>query len=231
MERLLEMKKILIIAVLCIAGVGVAANFKFAVLGDSQFNNPEVFEEITPEVELLKPDFVIHIGDQIHGYTYDPEELNEEWARFKRQISPITAPYYPVPGNHDVGTTPMEAVYAKVWGADKFYYSFDHKGSHFVILDSDYRLHYGRITDNQLKWLASDLEAHKNADNIFIFVHRPLWRDRHSNWNTVRKMLRKYPNIRAVFSGHTHEYCVEKIDNIPCIILNSSGNMSYFWWT
>ncbi len=228
MELLLEMRKILVLTIFCIAGIAEAANFKFAVLGDSQFDNPDVFEKLTPEVELLKPDLVIHIGDQIHGYTYDPEELNEEWARFKSQIAPITAPYYPVPGNHDVATTPMEAVYAKVWGADKFYYSFDHKGSHFAILDSDYRLKYGIITDDQLEWLAADLEANKNADNIFIFVHRPLWRDRNSNWLTVREILKKYDNIRAVFAGHTHEYCLEKIDNIPCFIVNSSGWMRYF---
>jgi hypothetical protein len=46
-------------------------------------------------------------------------------------------PFYPVAGNHDVVTTPLQTLFAEVWGKDRLYYSFDHKGSHFVVLNTD----------------------------------------------------------------------------------------------
>ena len=47
--------------------LSLAQQFKFVVLGDSQFENPKTFEEIVKETELLHPAFVIHVGDMIHG--------------------------------------------------------------------------------------------------------------------------------------------------------------------
>jgi len=201
--------------------------FKFAILGDSQLHNPEVFESLVLEVELLSPDFVIQVGDLIHGYTYDPGQIRMEWELFKQQIAPLSMPFYPVAGNHDVGTLPLEEIYGEIWGRDKYYYSFDHKGSHFAILDTDYQLSYGKITDNQMKWLSKDLDKNKDAEHIFIFMHRPLWRDRKSNWGELASLLNKYENVRSVYAGHTHEYCLEIVDNLRCFIINSSGNMNY----
>ena len=105
-----------------------AGEFKFAVLGDSQFENSAVFERLIQEVNLLKPAFVIHTGNMIEGYTYDPVRIREEWEIFKKQIAALTMPFYPVAGNRDVATTPLQAVFAEVWGKDKLYYSFDFRG-------------------------------------------------------------------------------------------------------
>ncbi|MBN1903097.1 metallophosphoesterase [Candidatus Sumerlaeota bacterium] len=221
------MYKKFIILLVMISALCPGAEFKFAVLGDSQFHNPETFEAIVREVVLLEPDFVIQIGDMIHGYTYEPEHIRGEWERFKRQIAPITVPFYPVPGNHDVGTKPMEDIYKEVWGQDKLFYSFDHKGCHFVILDTDYYPDYGKITPNQIEWLSKDLEANKDAGHIFVFFHQPVWRSRNSGWDGVAALLKKYGNARTVFAGHTHEYCLEDVGGIQCYILNSSGHMDY----
>ena len=221
------MRKVLFFILTLLAGVALAGDFKFAVLGDSQLQNPRVFEGIVQEVNLLKPDFVIHVGDMIEGYTYDPVRIREEWEGFKRQIAPLTMPFYPVAGNHDVVTTPLQALFAEVWGKDRLYYSFDHKGSHFVVLNTDYNLNYGMVTAEQLAWLDRDLQKSARADHAFIFMHRPLWRDVRSNWSDVRTILKKYTNISAVIAGHAHKYYFEEVDGLRCFIINSSAQMSY----
>jgi predicted phosphodiesterase len=212
------------LSILCLPGAAFA--FKFAVLGDSQFHNPDVFENMVLEVDMLKPDFVIQVGDMIHGYTFEKEQIRNEWDRFLLQIDPIEAPFYPVPGNHDVGTTPMQEVYCDIWGADKLNYSFNYENSHFIVLDTDYKLSYGVLTGEQLDWLSRDLENNK-AKHVFIFMHRPIWRKKSSNWGNFSSLLKKYDNIRGIFAGHTHENCFETVDGFRCFIINSSGNMGY----
>jgi len=224
----MRMRKILFIIIVFVLGFAAqAADFKFAVLGDSQLHNPDVFESLVREVELLKPDFVVQVGDMIHGYTYEPGQIRGEWARFKTQIAPLSMPFYPVPGNHDVTTSPMEAIYEEVWGRDRFYYSFNHKGSHFIILDTDFRLHYGVVTPEQMDWLSLDLEESRTAEHTFLFMHQPLWRDKQSNWGDLRSLLAKYPRVRVIFAGHTHEYCFEVVDGIKTFIINSSGQINH----
>ena len=107
---------VLFIAITIRAG---ASGQKFIVWGDSQFHHPETFERIVEETELLKPAFVVHVGDMIHGYTYDQEVARREWKRFKKQIEPLSAPFYSTPGNHDVTTPETEPVYGEVWGKNR----------------------------------------------------------------------------------------------------------------
>ena len=68
-----EIKCLFVVCIICILWVcslainSEAADFKFAVWGDSQFHNPKIFDRIVKETELLKPAFVIHVGDMILG--------------------------------------------------------------------------------------------------------------------------------------------------------------------
>lgn len=202
-------------------------DFKFAILGDSQLANPSVFERMILEVDLLQPDFVIHVGDKIHGYTYDKERIRREWDVFQEQIEPLTMPFYPVPGNHDTCTTPMEEVYASIWGQNRFFYSFNHQGGHFIVLDTDHHLNYAQITPEQMKWLETDLEENRKAKNIFVFMHRPLWRVDESNWSELAELLNRYENVAGVYCSFYNEYCFEEVNGLRCFILNSSADMAY----
>jgi len=240
---------LVLVAIFFLSTLSFPADFKFIVLGDSQFNNTDIFENMTKEVELLKPVFVIQVGDMIHGLTYDKEELREEWVRFKKQISPLTMPFYPVPGNHDVGTQESEEVYGEIWGQDKYYYSWDYENNHFIILDTDYKIQYNTIDDEQIEWLKKDLEEHKNVDNIFIFLHRAIFieaKDKEETrakqkkddayksreekerdtgilaWEKIHPILTKYP-VRTVIGGHYHCYTHYQKDGIDYIITNAAG--------
>ena len=203
-----------------------AADFKFVVWGDSQFHNLDVFQRSIVETEALKPSFVLQVGDMIHGYTYDPENARRQWALFKRQLQPLTVPFYPVPGNHDVTTAEIEPVYGEVWGNDRYYYSFDLGSSHFVVLNTYAQQKYDTIVPEHMEWLRDDLEKHKESENIFLAFHSPLHMNESYDWNSVHNLLKKYP-VRGVFTGHSHIYDYRRLDGIDYFCLNTSGWMPF----
>jgi len=204
-----------------------ASDFKFVVWGDSQFHNEQTFERVVRETELLKPALVLHVGDMIHGYTYDPEVARREWDYFREQIRPLTAPFYPTPGNHDVTTPEIEPVYGEIWGKDRYYYSFNHQDAHFIVLDVFYKGNFNTIVEEQMAWLKKDLEQNKNASHIFLSLHAPLHLDDKYDWKVVHNILRRYP-VRAVFTGHSHIYDYRQKDGIDYFCLNSSGEMRIY---
>jgi len=244
---------LVLITFLLISTLSFPSDFKFIVLGDSQFNNTDIFENMTKEVELLKPAFVVQVGDLIHGMSYDKEELRGEWAKFRKQISPLTMPYYPVAGNHDVSTPESEEVFGEIWGKDKYYYSWDYENNHFIVLDTDYKIQYNTIDDEQISWLKKDLEEHKNADNILIFLHRAIFieakdkeeaqahvgnaymrpaKDKTSEEKEKDEGILAWEKIhpiltkypvRTVIGGHYHCYTHYQKDGIDYIITNAAG--------
>ena len=228
MTMLLQKTFVCLLILLSLNLTVTGENFKFAVLGDSQFHNPEVFENMIREVDLLKPDFVIQSGDMIHGYTWDEERILLEWDRFRSQIAPLSMPFYPVPGNHDVTTTPMVEIYREIWGNNKLFHSFDHENSHFVILNTEYRMNHHSVAGEQLEWLKADLKNNRDAKHIFLFMHSPVWRRNPENWEILAGVLNRYPNIRGVYAAYSNENCFEEVDGIPCFIVNSSARMNYY---
>ncbi len=210
-------------------------DIRFIVFGDSQFGNPPEFERMIYEASLLKPDFAIQVGDLINGYTHDKAKLNAEWKRFKGQISLLNAPFYPVPGNHDVVTDEAEEVYAEIWGKDKFLYSFDKGSAHLIVLNSWFGDDDDRILEWQRTWLKEDLEQYASKYNeaelakksIFVFVHSPLWKypvehEGKKDWNIVQNILKNYP-VKLVMGGHSHEHVWSHNDGIDYLIINSAG--------
>lgn len=230
------MKKLLLFAFI-IFNIKVIASggVRFVVFGDSQFGNPPEFERMVYEASLLAPDFVIQVGDLIHGYTDNKEQLRAEWKRFKGQISLLDAPFYPVPGNHDVLTNEAEEIYKEVWGEEKLYYSFSKGSAHFIVLNSWWGEEDDRIMEWQRNWLKTDLENYSKkylkeelkSKSIFIFLHSPLWKypenhDGKKDWDKVKEILKDYP-VKLIIGGHTHEHVWEHNDGIDYLILNSAG--------
>ncbi len=209
---------------------------RFVVWGDSQFSRQEVFERAVHETEMLRPDLVLQVGDLIQGYTYDREKLREEWRRYRAQIEPLTSPFYPVPGNHDVVTPESEQVYGEVWGEDMYYYSFDRGPAHFVVLDSFWQEDEDRIALWQREWLDRDLKqwaqrkSPKFEGSVFVFLHSPLWRyakdhPGRQDWDAVEAILAPYP-VRLIIGGHTHEHVYQQSEQgFDYLVMNTSGGM------
>jgi len=160
-------------------------------------------------------------------------------------------------GNHDVvgiypasGIAPTDPAYGKKLFGDRFgktYYSFDHKGHHFVVLDSIFitpdHAYEGRIDGEQLKWLAADLAAMPKGRPVIVSVHIPLASavaaympatvppPKHPaltvmNANEVIDLFDGH-NVIAVLQGHTHINERVEWKGVPYI---TSGAVCGNWW-
>lgn len=208
--------------------------FTFIVMGDNRPHNkadkfiqPPQFYRNIKEINLLDPDFVVITGDLIMGYTDDRKQLKKMWDNFDQAVAKFTVPYYQVIGNHDVANQVMQDVYLKRYGKRfPLYYSFNHKGCHFIMLNTDLHGEYNKIINRQLAWLKKDLEANKGARKLFVFMHKPLFKyDRKkSNWTAqVHPLMARY-GVDTVFCAHWHHYTKYKtLDGVRYIISGGAG--------
>ena len=85
----------------------ISSPFQFAMIGDSR-SGEKVYIQLMKRILERKPDFLIHLGDMINN----PHE--KEWHAFFEISKQMDLPFFPVVGNHDVGTTTLgEEIYRK----------------------------------------------------------------------------------------------------------------------
>lgn len=196
---------------------------RFAILGDRTGDHvPGVFGQIVQEVERLKPDFVVNVGDMIEGYTEDEAKLEEQWLEFKGLIEPLSMPIYLMPGNHDISSDGMVDQYKKHIGEPD--YSFDVRGVHFVMLDTGRYESPDELRDDQYDWLKKDLAEHKEACYTIAILHKPFWIETIAKGKPDKLHDLFVANgVDAVFTGHYHYYFAGEYDGIKYTSVGSSG--------
>jgi DNA repair exonuclease SbcCD nuclease subunit len=187
---------------------------------------------------------VLHVGDLLES----TEAEADYHARFNEAVKILdkVKPWFVTVGDHDISPPKFEpgsadrtreGWFKKLYGEkvqqakDTLYYSFDIEGYHFVALNSQETLHadprwgdtfLARLSRTQLDWLAKDLEQHRSARGIVVFLHQPLWYN-WSGWMQVHQLLRKYP-IAAIIAGHFHYNQDEgELDGVRYIVVGATG--------
>jgi hypothetical protein len=192
----------------------------------------EVLRQAVREINLLRPDLVLHIGDLVPGYTRDLEQWEADVDRVQAILGELEAPLFPVAGNHDVitGTDDRtdrrgEQIHMERFGP--LYYSFDCGDVHFVCLYTEETLQSEpRLSSAQKEWLRADLEA-TDARDTFVFMHKPLWEYEGSGWGEVHGLLAAH-RTRAVFGGHFHHYYKStERDGIQYYVLGVTGGRTF----
>jgi len=193
-----------------------ADEFFFVQLSDTHWGfkgpfNPDAEGTLPKAVAAVnaldpQPDFIVFTGDLTHT-TDDPAERRRRLAKFKEIVSQLkTKNLRFMPGEHDASLDRGEA-YKEFFGAP--YYSFDHKGVHFVAIDnvSDPAARFG---DEQLAWLKADLARQSPGTRIVVLTHRPLF-PLYPQWDWATKdgqqaidILMPYQSV-TVFYGHIHQ--------------------------
>ena len=202
-------------------------NFTFAQISDTQFgmggyeHDVNSFKQAVKQINALKPDFVLICGDLVHIAD------EKSFADFNKINAGFTVPCYCVAGNHDVGGKPTRKslqYYHKIVGKD--YYSFEHKGYAFVIVNTQlWRTLVKGEAEKQDKWLKATLDAaSKKKQPIFIVGHYPLFlKDSAEDYGdfdlpieTRKKLLTLFEkrNVVAVLGGHTHRLIIKDYKGI-----------------
>ncbi len=162
-----------------------SADFSFVQISDSHigFNkpaNPDVTATLQTAINKINamphaPDFIIHTGDLSH--LSKPSEFDTLDQLLKGSSA---KQIYFVPGEHDM-LTDNGGQYLERYGKGtkgNGWFSFDHKGVHFVGLVNVANLKaggLGLLGHEQLEWLEADLKGRTASTPIVLFAHIPLW--------------------------------------------------------
>lgn len=237
-------------------------DFTFAFLTDihlqPELNAVEGFQKAIDTLNQINPDFIITGGDLVM------DALNVTYGRadslynlYKEVSAGLTMPVYNTIGNHELfgWLSDDEEIknhpeFGKMMFENRIgerYYSFDHKGWHFIVLDAITRAedggYTGKIDDEQLEWLKRDIEKTGKETPIAISVHMPFY----TAITQLRKgslapnpeglvisnarevMLNLYPyNLRLVLQGHTHFLEDIYVGNKTHFI--TGGAVCGLWW-
>jgi hypothetical protein len=196
---------------------GRTADFFFVQLSDTHwgFNDPAInpdaggtLQKAIAAVNALEPqpDLVVFTGDLTHT-TDDPVERRRRLSEFHHIAGALrTKALRFMPGEHDASLD-GGAAYRELFGPT--FYTFDHKGVHFIVLDnvSDPTAAIGA---EQLGWLSAQLGHVDPAAPLVVLTHRPLF-DLYPQWDWSTRdgaqalaLLERHRHV-TVFYGHIHQ--------------------------
>ena len=111
-------------------------DFQFAIVADrTGEERPKVFESAISYLNLLRPEFVISVGDSINGYTNDPAEIKRQWNEFDGLVNRLEMPFFRIVGNHDLNYPWTQPLWEEAYGPE--YYYFVYKNVLFLCLSTD----------------------------------------------------------------------------------------------
>jgi 3',5'-cyclic AMP phosphodiesterase CpdA len=206
----------------------------------------------------ITSDFAVMGGDHVYdALGVDGKRADEVYGLYKKTEQTLRMPIHHTIGNHDAfgiltksGVAPSDPAYGKKMFEDRIgrtYYSFDHKGYHFVLLDSiqptEDRSWEARVDETQLRWLAEDLKGAGANTPVIGITHVPLvtafatYAEKppvESKYNqlsvaNVREVLSAFSghNVVAVLQGHTHVNELVEHQNTKFI---TGGAVCGNWW-
>ncbi len=203
-----------------------AGSFSFIQISDSHIGfskpaNMDVTATLRAAIDKInasqlkqRADLILHTGDVSHiskPAQFDTAEQVIKGAK-------VDSLFY-VPGEHD---TSMDggALYRKHFGEGTVgggWYSFDHKGVHFMGLNNVLMLDsLGDLGPQQLEWMKNDVSGLSSSTPIVLFAHIPLWMVYPQwGWGTddgarALSLLKRFGSV-TVLNGHIHQI-VQKVE-------------------
>lgn len=206
--------------------------FSFAIIGDKTGGGLDkwpVFDRSIDEINTLKPDFAIMVGDLIQGDTRDLEQLAAEWKEFWQHESDLIVPFLPLPGNHDITNPVMYDYWKEHLG--RTYSAFVYKDCLFITLNTEEwhdPMHEewdwekeGWFGTSQIQYVKDELARHTVVRHTFVMMHRPIWLYESSGWEQIEEALgdRAY----TVFAGHYHNLTLHTRNDRRYFVLSATG--------
>ncbi len=208
-------------------------SFEFVFMTDihikPEMNAPLGFQMAIDKANELSPDFVITGGDLVYDVMRGNFERSDTLFKLYTEMSKgFQMPVYNCIGNHDLFGIYEESpedeshpdykygMWERYFG--KTYYAFDHKGWHFITLNSldvtDNKRYKGFFHKEQLQWLRNHLKKVDRSTPIVITTHIPMLctfsqlngkegsRTVENNFEVFE--IFKDHNLKVVLQGHIH---------------------------
>lgn len=208
-------------------------SFEFVFMTDihvkPEMNAPEGFQMAIDKANELNPDFVLTGGDLVYDVMRGNQgRADTLFTLYTEMIKGLNMPIYHCMGNHDLFAIYEESpetsdhpdykygMFERYLG--KTYYSFDHKGWHFIVLNSldvtPEKRYTGVFHKEQIEWLKKDVAQLDKNTPIVIATHLPMittyaqvngsaGKRNVSNAHEVFKLLEEH-NLKLVLQGHIH---------------------------
>lgn len=236
--------------------------FQFAFITDihvePERNATEGLLAAIDTINIINPDFVITGGDLIM------DALGQSWSRadslYKLYIK--TSQHFKMTVYNTIGNHEIYGIYHRSkadrshpeFGEKMFtnrlgksYYSFNHKGWHFMIINSieeaeTGNAYKGYVDSAQMEWIKKDLETVDPERPIIISTHIPMATTFYNvtdnplyakkpgdvivNTPEVLKLFEGH-NLKLVLQGHMHILEEIKIRGITFV---TAGAISAGWW-
>lgn len=184
------------------------------------------------QINALQPAFVLSGGDQVFDVMRgDIDKSRKLFDLFQTESKALLAPLYTTVGNHELfgiyEESPTDSthhyykygMYRAYFGEP--YYSFDHEGWHFIVLnnlDAGGYKYFSSFDDAQLKWLEADLARVGRERPVVMMMHIPLVSVQNQynlpeegpstgpqiiGKKRVMELIKEY-DVRLVLQGHLH---------------------------
>lgn len=146
------------------------------------------FNMVIDTANTMGADFILTGGDLIFdAMRGNVEKSDSLFLLYKEAVSHFTVPVYHCIGNHDLfgiyEVSPTDSTHPD-YKSGMFerhlgdsYYSFDHKGWHFMVLNSFETENYAwktKFGEKQLSWIREDLGKIRPETPVAVVVHVPL---------------------------------------------------------
>ena len=207
------------------------------------------------KARTIPADFAIQGGDHVFdALGVSQSRATELFNLYGKTEQDLGLKVYHTIGNHDCfgvypssGTGPADPLYGKKMYRDRFgptWYSFDHKGHHFIVLDSILitpdRKYRAGIEDDQLRWLTADLASQPAGKPIVVVSHIPIYSTANTlplallgghstdyeHGEQIRGLLAGH-NVLGVLQGHVH---VNDLIELAGIKYQTCGAICGNWW-
>ncbi len=242
----------LLLAMQMFASDNKGKKFRFAFFTDIHLNKDH-FEkehggfqgivEAIANAKRQKVDFIMTGGDNV-----DIDAIKEEnaeiahtlYSKYAQIVDDAGIDYYAAIGNHDRfwGCSKEDPLYNDGLFekyVNKSYYSFDHKGWHFIVLNTANSV----VDEEQKQWLKKDLENIDAKTPVVVSCHVPFLSvyypalsgkytaaDTFGNFKEIWDMF-EGKNLKLVLQGHMHLYEEIKVKGVQFI---TAGAVSAGWW-
>ncbi|PLW96447.1 MAG: hypothetical protein C0593_11570 [Marinilabiliales bacterium] len=226
------------------ASVTAQNNFSFAFFADIHFDGSasqsRKLAHFIEKADAMNCELIITGGDNIvvENCINQIGSASQCYKTLDSLFKTATAKVFPLIGNHDRNLeTDTASEYYNTglfseFSGTKDYYSFNHKGWHFIMLNNVcFKENPGKysISDEQLSWLQQDLTSISPITPIFLIVHvplvsvlKPFIRNKNRE-RQIRKPFREMMtlfdgyNLKMVLQGHHHIYKISCLNEIPYI--------------